>query len=199
LSHKVNLKKYHEDISRYVASKVWFSLMANEIVEKSIRSLPLEYGFKIEPSKNIFFKKAVYSTLALALVFILIPALVIFYYFFFSKKKLKKIPSENIVFLRNNLTLKRYLALKNTYFISSESFSIIYDDFLNFYPSDDGSCQVPLSGYLSINPNLFIKEFFVELKGFFYDFFENSPKIDALVIGEDIWTKSHINESIFNV
>lgn len=151
--------------------------MANEIVEKSIRSLPVGYEFKIKPSKNIFFKKTVFSVFSLILVLLLIPLLVVFYYFFFLNRKPKKIAGDNILFLRNNLSLKRYVALRDTVFKDPECFSIVYDDFIDFLPNDDSRRKIPLSGYLPINPIYFIRDFFFELTGIFYDYIENSPEM----------------------
>lgn len=176
MSNYEHLNKYHVKISGYIASKVWLSLMANEIVEKSIRSLPLGYDLKINPATKIFFKMQFYSGLAFISVLLFCPVLIIFYFFFFVRKKSKANPSTKIIFLRNHLSSKRYEALNKAKIGIFDGFTVAYDDFLNFGPSDDSARHVPLSGYLSTNPYSFINGVFVELRGFLYDYFENSPR-----------------------
>lgn len=182
MTAKTYLKAHHDTLNEYIASRSWRSLMANEVVEKSIRSLPVGYAFDTSGYRNVFLGCVPYFAISFCLIVITGPLLLVAYFAFFLRRDQKKFIGGSMFFLRNKLSLNRYISLQNSGLLDADSISIVYDDSLGFSPTNVTSKKVSLSSYLPANPFLFLKDLIFELAAVLHDCIVNAPEISLVDI-----------------
>jgi len=172
------LGAYHFNLNSYIKAKNWKSLSSNELIEKSLRSLPFNFNFnKTCEAKS----KKIINKLTVSLYYLTLPllAFLIFAYFLFFFYKRGKLASTketltDIFFLRGELSQKR---LKNILNIKNnlKECTLVVDDFTSF-KLKISDCKVTyLSSYLRFEPLKFVGLVLIEIKLILEDSINNLP------------------------
>jgi hypothetical protein len=185
------LRNYHIGLNQFISSRKWLSLSANEIVERSIRSLPYGHTFKSEfDSQSLLFNKILCLILISTLSFIFVPLVLVYFSFNYYKRSKVVGCGDKVMFIRNNLSIKRFISLVNSK--NAYNYTVLYDDYLGLDVDVECKNKIALSAYLPFYFYYYCCCFFKEFWGCLLDYFNNVPEKNLLDLIEVVIRIPHL-------